>query len=38
MQATEEYTCDVCGCEAELFQVDGDFCLHCWQTRTLSYA
>lgn len=27
-------TCDVCGYEASIFQVEGNFCLDCWQERT----
>jgi hypothetical protein len=37
MQAITENTGKCCNCnkvEAEIFQVDGEFCLGCWQDRT----
>ena len=37
MQAITEKTNKCCNCnkaEAEIFQVDGEFCLSCWQEKT----
>jgi hypothetical protein len=33
-EMTEDQDCYSCDRKAEIFQAEGDFCLHCWQRET----
>jgi hypothetical protein len=30
----KEFRCGGCGKEAQIFQDEGDYCVHCWQAIT----
>ncbi len=34
ISAENKINCDICDQEAFIFQVEGNFCLSCWQNRT----